>query len=700
MKSSRSFWRSLLFFTLIAALCGAMAVPLLAPVQAAPRMQAATNIVISQIYGGGGNAGAPYPNDYVELYNPSNTTLSVDGWSIQYASATGTGLFSSNVTTLTGSLTSGQYYLVQLDSNGSGTNPMPLPDATGAIDMSASNGKVILASTTIGLACNGGSTPCTAPDLANIVDLVGYGTANFFEGSGAAPAASNTTAVLRNGNGSIDTNNNDLDFTEGTPTPRNTLASTSTATATITDTGTVTSTPTVTFTPTITSTTTITPTTTITRTSTITLTPTRTPTPTTTALTPATNIVISEFRTVGPNGGNDEFIELFNPTSGAIDIGDWTINRSTGCGSTTTTMVAINTGVTLAAGQHYLIGGTSYSGAVTPDQANVSLGIANNGGIALFDDTGAIMPIDQVGLCSTTTYHEGTALTQLTTNTNRSYDRKSSPLGVCVDSDNNAADFFLRSPSDPQSSSSPILTTCGNPTATPTITRTPTRTKTPTRTPTPSRTPTSAPAQLVAINEFMPRPGRDWNNDGLINTGDEFIELINHGTISVNISGWTLDDEANLGSEPYVLPSRVLQPGERVVYYGSVTGLLLSDGGDGVRLLKPNGSLIDALNYSVVSYPDQSFCRLPDNGGLDDWNRNCYPTPGLANSLGGAPGSSTSGVDDSLCPVADTLPLDFYLAECNPFGNNIWSRFYWDNTGWYGEMNLPNYPGKWQVFVD
>lgn len=226
-----------------------------------------------------------------------------------------------------------------------------------------------------------------------------------------------------------------------------------------------------------------------------------------------------------------------------------------------------------------------------------------------------------------------------------------------------------------------------------------TRTKTPTRTP--SRTPTAAPAQLIAINEFVPRPGRDWNNDGLINTGDEFIELINYGTISVNLNGWTLDDEVNIGSAPYRITSITLRPGERIVFYGSETGLLLSDGGDGVRLLKSTGGLVDAFNYNVVNYPDQSFCRLPDDGGrLDPLNRNCYPTPGLENSLGSAPGSPSSGRNDSLCPIADTLPQEFYLAECDPFGNNIWSRFYWDNTGWYGEMNLPNVDGKWDVFAD
>jgi hypothetical protein len=198
----------------------------------------------------------------------------------------------------------------------------------------------------------------------------------------------------------------------------------------------------------------------------------------------------------------------------------------------------------------------------------------------------------------------------------------------------------------------------------------------------------------------VPRPGHDWNNDGVVNVGDEFIELINHGVIDVNLSGYSLDDEVNIGSSPFRLPSVTLRPGERRVFYGSETNLLLSDGGDGVRLILPNGQLGDAFNYRVVRFPDQSYCRLPDNGGLDDWNENCFPTPGLQNSLAGTVDPPTSGDADELCPIADTLPIDFVLAECPPFGNNIWNPTYWDRTGWYNERFLPESPGKWNVFVD
>ncbi|RMD75680.1 MAG: lamin tail domain-containing protein, partial [Chloroflexi bacterium] len=133
------------------------------------------DLVISQVYGGGGNSGAPYTNDFVEIFNRGTTTVSLSGLSIQYASATGTGNFGSNpVVLLSGSLAPGQYYLVQLAGGASGA-PLPTPDATGTINASASSGKFALVNSTSGLACNGGSTPCTPSQLALIIDLVGYG---------------------------------------------------------------------------------------------------------------------------------------------------------------------------------------------------------------------------------------------------------------------------------------------------------------------------------------------------------------------------------------------------------------------------------------------------------------------------------------------------------------------------------------------
>lgn len=186
----------------------------------------ANGVRISQVYGGGGNSGAPLKNDFVELFNSGSGAVSLDGWSIQYASATGTGNFGANsgqLVALTGSIEPGRYYLVQL-AGGTAGEPLPAPNRTGTINMSGSAGKVALANTTLSLGCNGGSTPCTPAALAQILDLVGYGNANFYEGSAAAPTASNTTAVFRKLDGCSDTNDNAADFATGAPSPRNSAA--------------------------------------------------------------------------------------------------------------------------------------------------------------------------------------------------------------------------------------------------------------------------------------------------------------------------------------------------------------------------------------------------------------------------------------------------------------------------------------------
>lgn len=185
---------------------------------------AQAQVVVSQVYGGGGNSGAPYTQDYVELFNRGTEAASLDGLSVQYASATGTGNFgagSSQILVLpAATLEPGQYFLVAL-AGGSNGAPLPAADATGTINMSGSAGKVALVESTTSLGCNGGSTPCTPAQLALIVDLVGFGGANFFEGGGAAPALNNASAAFRADGGCTDSDDNAADFSNAAPAPRN-----------------------------------------------------------------------------------------------------------------------------------------------------------------------------------------------------------------------------------------------------------------------------------------------------------------------------------------------------------------------------------------------------------------------------------------------------------------------------------------------
>src|SRR5215213_2696809 len=184
------------------------------------------DVVISQVYGGGGNAGAPFQSDFIELFNQGVTPVNLAGWSVQYQSATGTGAW--QVTPLTGTIAPGGYYLVKEDT-GAGCSGLPcgvaLPaaDATGTIAMAAGAGKVALSSST---------TAFTGSCVSCMVDLVGYGsTASCFEGAGPTGATSNTTGALRKRGGCFDSDNNNIDFSVSAPSPRNTASPANSCTA-------------------------------------------------------------------------------------------------------------------------------------------------------------------------------------------------------------------------------------------------------------------------------------------------------------------------------------------------------------------------------------------------------------------------------------------------------------------------------------
>jgi len=173
---------------------------------------ASSTMVISQVFAGGGNASAPYANDFVELFNRGSAVADLGGWSLQYASGSGS---TWQPTALAGSVQPGGRYLVQLASGTVGA-ALPTPDAAGTSNLAVSGGKVALARVASALACG---ISCSADPL--VADLVGYGSATDYEGAGAAPTIGNTTAALRAGAGCTDTDANSSDFSAAAPAPRN-----------------------------------------------------------------------------------------------------------------------------------------------------------------------------------------------------------------------------------------------------------------------------------------------------------------------------------------------------------------------------------------------------------------------------------------------------------------------------------------------
>jgi len=234
---------------------------------------------------------------------------------------------------------------------------------------------------------------------------------------------------------------------------------------------------------------------------------------------------------------------------------------------------------------------------------------------------------------------------------------------------------------------------CGSPgrknwaysvTATATVTPSRTRTVTPvppgpqgtaTRAPvkTPTRTPIRATPSSIVINEFLTQPRSDWNGDGKVNNGDEYIEIINLSSQPVSIAGWRLDDQEG-DSSPYTIESITMQPGVRKVFFASQTSILLGNGGDSVRLFKSSGQISDAFSYGVVKVADQTWCRLPE--GSITWVFGCIPTVGEANRMGG--GALTGNYAVSALCLSKTIPFGVLLAECNLPGLSMWNRALWD----------------------
>ena len=182
-------------------------------------------VVISQVYGGGGNSGATYTHDFIELFNRGTVAQNLAGWSVQYASATGT-TWTSKTDLPSVILQPGQYFLIQEATNAAVGIALPTPDLNGisasstpptGIALSGSTGKVVLASSTTFVT---GANPVDS----QVVDKVGFGTTpTGFEGTGpTGTVISATTSAQRLNNGCTDGNNNATDFIVALPIPRNT----------------------------------------------------------------------------------------------------------------------------------------------------------------------------------------------------------------------------------------------------------------------------------------------------------------------------------------------------------------------------------------------------------------------------------------------------------------------------------------------
>jgi hypothetical protein len=408
------------------------------------------------------------------------------------------------------------------------------------------------------------------------------------------------------------------------------------------------------------------------------------------------SLVINEVGWMGTEANsNDEWVEFYNPTACSISLKDWTFTIVD-----TGTDIPLDEKQTIGAYGYFLLAENSDALKVNKvsivDQVSTDLSLTNDGeSLQLTSPSGALI--------DTANFWDGYWPAGIASNSNSnlaysSMERYYPPGGTIPGDSLSAWVTFAGSTTNTplDSGNNHVHGTPGYLNWASSVTETPSPTPTNTRAPTPTFAPTPVPA--VVLNEILPRPGSDWNGDGLVDNNDEFIEVENLGPGIVDLTNWKLDVMPNNGIGSFILPSRKLNPNDRVAFFGSTTQLLLEDSGETVRLTSSTGVIQDAFTYPPALQPDDSWCRIRD--GIGQWRDGCFPTPGLENTLSGIiPPLPSQPAGEIACQLPDSAPDEFRLAECSSFGAGIWNQQYWDELSGQNEYAVPDPKNKWGTFI-
>ncbi len=158
----------------------------------------------------------------------------------------------------------------------------------------------------------------------------------------------------------------------------------------------------------------------------------------------------------------------------------------------------------------------------------------------------------------------------------------------------------------------------------------------------------------VVINEFMADPASDWSpsdgDDVYDSLDDEWVEFINTGGQAVDMTGWRLRDAVSDSSWKFEF-SGTLGSGAIIVIYGNEAyawedvngytrnGLSLNNSGDTIELVRPDGTVVERVEYTGSQVRDDcSYGRLPDGGVewalYDGLNPTTPPATGLVPTPG------------------------------------------------------------------
>ncbi len=137
-----------------------------------------------------------------------------------------------------------------------------------------------------------------------------------------------------------------------------------------------------------------------------------------------------------------------------------------------------------------------------------------------------------------------------------------------------------------------------------------------------------APPDPLFLNEVLPSPrSRDWDNNGIADSQDEWFELYNPAGFPLALGGWQVIDASG---HSYSFPLEAAVPaGGFATFYRQQTDLALNNDAETITLVRPDGTPADLFEYVRNPGADGSWCRLPDQTG--SWSDTCEPSPAAAN---------------------------------------------------------------------
>lgn len=295
-------------------------------------------------------------------------------------------------------------------------------------------------------------------------------------------------------------------------------------------------------------------------------------------------IVIREVYFGSPTDASDEFVILHNVGLANVNIGGLVVEYKSAIGKSWYEKAKVASGTVIASGEDYVLA------TQRERDGDLDSGFAQSGGnVRIISANGAVLDAMAWGAGDTP---EDSAVTPV--QAGQALTRKSDVSGQLIDTQNNMADFEptnIDAASETSPSPEPVI-------------------------PIPTQTGVDI---AVEITELFPDP-----SSPAVDSSDEFIELFNAGSESVQLNGWKLRDAAGHSTS---LDSVSLLAGQYLALMSSQTKISLNNSGDAVALVNPGGEI-------VMSTPDYGTAKQGLTYGTSDegWGWLATPTPNAANS--------------------------------------------------------------------